>query len=109
MKSIPKELVNYIWNRDDHTCRLCGRRLSKGEGVIHHLWKRNEIIPQEIGIPRVPSNNHPLNLVFLCGPCHAKIHNSIDFMRTWRFEALEMNVWLARRRNPYRTRYSDLA
>lgn len=91
MKPIPKELADYIWNRDGYRCRLCGRRLSRGEGAIHHLWKRTEFIPADVEIPKAPLNNHPLNLVLLCGRCHTELHMHHEFMRKWRKEALEVN------------------
>jgi len=93
MKPIPEELVKYIWERDGYACRRCGRRLSREEGVIHHLWKRSEFIPLNIDIPRVPLNNHPLNLVLLCGRCHVELHSNHELLREWREEALEMNRW----------------
>jgi len=105
MRPIPKDLADYIWDRDDSSCRLCGRRLNRGEGTIHHLWKRSEFIPQDIDIPKAPMNNHPLNLVLLCGRCHVELHQHPEYLREWRKEALAINRWLMKKRPPQPSRF----
>ncbi len=81
LKPIPKKIADYVWNRDGYQCRLCGRRLSKGEGAIHHLIKRSEFIPKSMGLR---GHNDPRNLILLCGECHVAVHNSPELLKDLR-------------------------
>lgn len=88
LKPIPKKIADYVWNRDGYQCRLCGRRLSRGEGAIHHLWERDEFFPIDIGLS---DHNDPLNLILVCGECHVKLHTHRELYRPWRKDMLEAN------------------
>jgi 5-methylcytosine-specific restriction endonuclease McrA len=47
-----------IKERDGHRCTICG---SAGDLHVHHR-------------DQDPTNDHPANLVTLCGYCHARVH-----------------------------------
>lgn len=70
MRVIPRNIRNHVMERDKGRCRICRR---KGEHV-HHIYSRNAIIPAYLDVPRVPNNNHPLNLMLVCAECHERIH-----------------------------------
>jgi len=92
--SIPRIIRDYVHKRDKEKCRICGRYVN-GKGQIHHIFRRNATIPPEYGIPWIPRNNHPDNLILLCNECHAKIHNGKipNEHRAW----IEANKSLRRR------------
>jgi 5-methylcytosine-specific restriction endonuclease McrA len=66
-----------VHKRDKEKCRVCGRYVN-GTGQIHHLFRRNATIPPDYGIPWVPRNNHPYNLILVCPECHLKIHRGLE-------------------------------
>jgi len=82
MKPIPPEIAELVWKRDGYQCQLCGRRLNRGEGVIHHLIKRSEFIPANLNLR---GHNDPRNLILLCGECHVAVHNSPELLKDLRY------------------------
>jgi len=60
-----KKLVNVVWAHDRGRCQRCGAGLGRVQGqfVVHH-------------VDHDPFNNHPLNLVVVCTPCHGDLHSS---------------------------------
>ena len=73
LKAIPKSLREKVRERDK-ACRICGKPLAEHEGHIHHIYGRYATIPDYLGIPLTPHNNHEYNLVLLCERCHERIH-----------------------------------
>ena len=59
--SIPKEMQEYILNKFNHECSICGAK----EGLHIHHKDHN------------PKNNKINNLIVLCGVCHKKIHMKV--------------------------------
>jgi 5-methylcytosine-specific restriction endonuclease McrA len=53
---------NYIIERDDNKCVLCGTRFDKSNLHVHHIMYRAH-----------GGNNNPINLVTLCKGCHASL------------------------------------
>jgi 5-methylcytosine-specific restriction endonuclease McrA len=62
-KEFSRALREFIRERDNHICQVCGMDLVGKRQPVHH-------------IDAVKSNNHPDNLILVCTPCHAKIHFS---------------------------------
>lgn len=60
-KKIPKEIVLYVFDRDNYMCRKCN-----GENGIspHHVIFRSK-----------SRNHHPDNLITLCFDCHRMVHD----------------------------------
>jgi 5-methylcytosine-specific restriction protein A len=58
-----------VIKREGGRCRRCRRQLSLGEGQVHHRQ------PRQMGGTRRPWINHPLNLAYLCLPCHLHIES----------------------------------
>lgn len=80
----PKEfndsLKEFIRERDNHTCQICGENLLGKKEPVHH-------------IDGIKTNNEPDNLILVCDSCHAKIHfarNTTDpVIMTFRSKLLE--------------------
>jgi len=58
---------NEVYKRDGWTCRLCGKRLKKGNIVAHHLKLFSDFPELRFSIT---------NGITLCRSCHTKIHKS---------------------------------
>jgi len=71
VKRIPKEIHDYVLERDRNRCRICGKPATE----VHHIYTRYSHIPDHLGVPKTVSNHHPFNLIAVCHECHVKIHN----------------------------------
>lgn len=60
---VPEQVREEVLERDGHACRWC---FSKEGLHLHHIRYRSENISE----PHVP-----LNLITLCGDCHALMHS----------------------------------
>ncbi|MFW6173682.1 MAG: HNH endonuclease, partial [Elusimicrobiota bacterium] len=60
-----------VRERDNDRCQICGKALESYEGHIHHLFRRNGILPEWTGLN---NENDIVNLILLCGKCHQRIH-----------------------------------
>jgi len=73
-----------IFERDNYTCRLCGKR--GGKLNAHHIWSFANILDWfNINTVEEALNNEYLmsinNGITLCEDCHIKIHQTIRRMR----------------------------
>jgi hypothetical protein len=62
-----RALKNFVWERDNSVCQICGRHVSP-KGVVGHVHH----------IDGYKEHNEYDNLILLCIHCHGKIHRSKD-------------------------------
>lgn len=66
------EFRNAVWARDDHRCRLCGRRVRRTltrcpeQGHVHHLRGRR-VAPEDL--------YNPAAALLVCAVCHQAHHD----------------------------------
>lgn len=68
---------NKVYQRDNYTCKLCGKSRKEGVRLIaHHNIPRRfkEKIKEDFGMDINIDNLN--NLITLCTPCHSKIENT---------------------------------
>lgn len=64
-KEFNDELKEFVRERDNHICQICGKDLSRGrKGTVHH-------------IDGIKSHNDSENLILFCNSCHIKVHFSV--------------------------------
>jgi hypothetical protein len=67
-KSMMRFYHDFIIERDEHRCQLCGEPVQNETAQVHHIWPRRNSKKEIIG----PSTSH--NLITLCSKCHSSIH-----------------------------------
>lgn len=60
-KEFNEDLKNFIRERDNHLCQICGNDLIGKRQPVHH-------------IDGIKSHNDPNNLILFCSSCHVKVH-----------------------------------
>lgn len=80
-KEFDNDLKEFIRQRDNHICQICGKDVSTGrKGTVHHM-------------DGIKHHNEHENLILLCGSCHMKVHfskgNTSPVIMTFRNKLLE--------------------
>lgn len=74
LKNIPKQIRNFVKERDHHSCVICGHTRSL---QLHHLIPKGRYDPNLYNLKNV---HDPRNLATVCKGCHRKIHDDPEWM-----------------------------
>ena len=87
-----KKCVQIVWQRDNATCRRCGKKYSRTDGMkpfhIHHIY----------GFAQFPYlRANPDNLVLLCKECHNFVHSKQNIDHEFMLKKIIIPSWLYKR------------